>query len=61
MVTEIGEVIGAKVIRSSRKEFEARAIEAVSKWKFHPATKDGKPVKSHMQTPVVFKLSSPQK
>jgi TonB family protein len=57
IVTEKGDVINARALRSSHAEFETPAVEAVMKWKFKPATKNGKPVATHMQTPVVFTLN----
>jgi TonB family protein len=53
-----GNVKGAFAAQSSQREFEAAAIEAVNKWKFHPAIKNGHPVFTHMQTPITFSLSA---
>lgn len=36
--------------------FSASATVAVWSWKFHPALKDGKPVKVRMRVPIVFRL-----
>ncbi|MBI5691959.1 MAG: energy transducer TonB [Verrucomicrobia bacterium] len=51
-----GEVRGARAVRSTSKEFEAAAIEAVSKWRFRPGRKGGRDVATHMQVPIVFSL-----
>lgn len=51
-----GRVQLAQAIRSSRREFEAAAVLAVSKWKFLPGQKNGKSVPTHMQMPIVFTL-----
>jgi len=52
-----GEVVNAYAIRSSRVEFEAPAVQAVSKWKFKPGRKGGRDVPTHMQVPIVFTLN----
>ncbi len=51
-----GRVQLAHAIRSSRVEFEAAAVQAVSRWKFHPGQKNGKSVPTHLQMPIVFRL-----
>jgi TonB family protein len=51
-----GEVQNAYAVRSSRKEFEAAAVQAVSKWKFKPGRKGGRDVATHLQVPIVFSL-----
>lgn len=33
------------------------AREAIKKWKFHPALKNGQPIKDIVETPVTFKLA----
>lgn len=52
-----GDVHNAYAIRSSQREFEAAAVQAVSKWKFRPGRKGGRNVNTHMQVPIVFTLS----
>lgn len=52
-----GNVVNASVVRSSRVEFEANAVAAVSKWKFKPGQKAGRTVNTRMQVPIVFTLS----
>lgn len=49
-----GDVQDAFALRSSQKEFEAAAVEAVSKWKFQPGQKGGRTVATHLQVPIVF-------
>jgi TonB family protein len=51
-----GDVINANAIRSSQREFEAAAVQAVQKWKFKPGKKSGQDVNTHMQVPIVFTL-----
>ena len=52
-----GNVKEAYALRSSRVEFEAAAVQAVSLWKFKPGKKGGAPVATHMQVPIVFTLN----
>ena len=41
---------------SGSRELDRAAVEAVSKWRFEPAVRDGKRVASTVQVPVDFKL-----
>jgi protein TonB len=52
-----GDVRNAFAAHSSQREFEAPAVQAVSKWKFKPGRKNGHAVFTHMQVPIVFTLS----
>lgn len=52
-----GDVQNAYALRSSQREFEAAAVQAVSKWKFRPGRKGGRDVPTHMQVPIVFTLN----
>jgi protein TonB len=52
-----GNVQNAYALKSSQHEFEASAVQAVSKWKFKPGRKSGKSVPTHMQVPIVFTLN----
>jgi protein TonB len=54
-----GEVQNAFALRSSHREFEGAAVQAVSKWRFRPGRKDGRDVPTHMQVPIVFTLNEP--
>jgi RNA polymerase sigma factor (sigma-70 family) len=51
-----GDVQNAQAIRSSQREFEAAAVQAVSKWKFKPGRIGERDVNTHMQVPIVFSL-----
>lgn len=51
---EAGVVKRAVVIVSGGEDFDKAALEAVRKWRFGPATKDGKPVASHLHIPIHF-------
>ena len=57
IVDSAGDVRNAYAIRSSQREFEAAAVQAVSKWKFRPGKKGGRNVNTHMQVPIVFTLN----
>lgn len=57
LVDTNGDVQNAYAIRSSQREFEAAAVQAVSKWKFKPGRKGGRDVITHMQVPIVFTLN----
>lgn len=57
IVDTAGTVQNAYAIRSTQREFEAAAVQAVSKWKFKPGRKGGRAVNTHMQVPIVFSLN----
>ena len=52
-----GDVREAFAKKSTQREFEAAAIQAVSKWKFRAGKKGGKAVNTRMSVPIVFNLS----
>ena len=56
-VDEKGNVLNPVVKKSTRPEFEQPAIDAVSKWRFEPAKKDGKPVQVQVVIPVKFSIN----
>jgi periplasmic protein TonB len=53
-VTPKGDVINATVVRSTDRLFSEPTLEAVSKWKFKPAMKDGLPVSTRVSELVTF-------
>ncbi len=53
-VDEKGNVANPVVKKSTRPEFEQPAIDAILKWKFEPAKKDGKPVSVQVVIPLKF-------
>ena len=57
LVDTNGDVQNAYSVRSSQREFEAAAVQAVSKWKFKPGRKNARNVITHMQVPIVFTLN----
>ena len=58
LVDSNGDVQQAYVINSTQREFEAAAVQAVSKWKFKPGRKGGKAVTTRMLQPISFSLSA---
>ncbi len=52
-----GDIQDAQARRSSQREFEANAIQAVMKWKFRPGKKGGKAVNTRMQVPIQFSIT----
>lgn len=57
IVDSNGDVQNAYAIKSTQREFEQPAVQAVSKWKFKPGRKGGRNVNTHMQVPIVFTLN----
>ncbi len=55
-VDETGAVQNSAVEKSSNPEFERPALEAVRKWRFKPARRDGVAVKIKIQLPIRFNL-----
>ena len=56
VIDEKGTVIKATVAKSSNDGLNEAAIEAVKKWKFKPAQKDGEKVKVRVTVPISFSL-----
>ena len=52
-----GDVQNAYAVKSTQREFEQAAVQAVSKWKFKAGRKGGRNVPTHMQVPIVFTLN----
>ncbi len=51
-----GRVINPVIAASDNPAFEEPALEALLKWKFEPATQDGKKIKMKLQVPMIFDL-----
>ena len=51
-----GQPYNIKVVRALGKGLDEKAVEAVSQWKFEPATKNGKPVAVFIDVEVKFHL-----
>ena len=56
VIDEKGSVISTTVAKSTHADFESPATDAVKKWKFKPAQKDGAPVKMKVTIPIRFNL-----
>jgi protein TonB len=52
-----GDTQDVYAVRSSQREFEAAAIQAVQKWKFRPGKRKGQTVNTRMQVPIVFNIT----
>lgn len=57
VVDENGRVLNPHVIRSSDSVFEGPTLRAVSKWRFEPGRKQGRPVRFRMALPVQFSVN----
>jgi len=57
VVDSAGDVIEARAVESSRREFESAAVQAVLKWKFRPGRKGGAAVNTRMRVWINFNLS----
>ena len=55
-VTSKGEVTQIRVVKSLGSGLDEKAVEAVRKWKFKPARKDGKPVSVSVAVDISFPL-----
>jgi protein TonB len=56
LVDENGRVTDARVTGASRRELKDAAVQAVRKWRFRPATKQGVPGKLWRTVTVKFRL-----
>jgi periplasmic protein TonB len=56
IVGEDGTVQSAKVLESFNRDLDAKAVNAVKRWKFEPATKKGVPVAVELGVEVEFHL-----
>ncbi len=58
IVDASGRVRDAYAVSASRREFADEAVRAVLKWQFTPGRKNGLPVNTRMQVPLVFNLET---
>jgi len=54
-VTAEGRVTNVQVVKSLGMGLDEKAIEAVRKWRFKPALKDGKPVDVQLPIEITFR------
>ena len=57
VINEIGEVEDARVVSASRSEFAPSVLEAVAKWRFDPAEKNGSKVRTRVEQLLTFKIA----
>jgi zinc protease len=53
-----GTVQNATAVKQTNDAFAQSAIDCVKQWRFRPASKAGKPIRTHMQVPIVFEPSA---
>lgn len=56
VVDEQGSVQDAKVVKTTAEILDSPAVEAVMKWKFKPAKKDGQPFAMRVSIPIKFEV-----
>ena len=54
IIDENGKVINATVSKSTNSQLDDSALDAVQRWSFKPAKKDGKAVKVRVTVPIRF-------
>jgi periplasmic protein TonB len=57
LIDEDGKVLDAIAAKSSDSRFTDAAVDALKKWTFQPALRDGIPVPARVNVPVKFTLS----
>jgi TonB family protein len=55
-ISPSGDVIEAKVVKASAREFGRSAATAICQWKFLPAVRSGKPVSGSVVIPLAFQM-----
>ncbi len=60
-VDENGKVVSVTTEKTTNKDFDPAAIDAVKQWEFNPGMKDGKPIKVSVMIPFKFKLDKDNK
>ena len=55
-----GEVVDAEVVESAGDEFDGAALDAVRRFRFTPATRDGEPFTVRIRYNYVFELRAPE-
>jgi TonB family protein len=54
-----GKVVQVEVIESAHPDFEAAAVKAMLSWTFHPATRNGQPIRGRYINTFSFSLRGP--
>jgi protein TonB len=57
VVASDGHVYNAQALNPTKTGFEDSAVQAVSQWVFTPGQLAGQSVNTHMQVPIVYRLS----
>ena len=57
LISEGGDVIDARIIKSNNSKLNAAALASTKRWKFYPATVDGKPCKFLVGLPYEFQVT----
>jgi TonB family protein len=57
LISERGEVLDAKLVKSTKHSLDAAALESARRWKFLPATLDGRPIKFIFGMPFYFRTT----
>ncbi len=52
-----GRVVGATAVEGSHPGFEEAAVTGVTRWKFRPGQRNGRPVNTRVRVPIVFRLT----
>jgi iron complex outermembrane receptor protein len=58
-VDAAGQVTAAEVVESGGPAFDAASLEAVKRWRFSPATRDGTPIPARIRIPFRFEPPPP--
>lgn len=53
-----GNIVAAQIVRSTNREFENAALEAVRKWTYRPGKKGGRAVNTRCQIPLQFSIDN---
>jgi TonB family protein len=56
VVTSQGEIGDVMIVKKLNPDLDEKAVEAIHKWKFKPATKDGQPVAVQINVDMQFAL-----
>ncbi len=56
LVDDKGNVQDPTVLKSSDRDLEEPAIDAIKKWRFKPANRGGTPVAVHVSIPIKFQV-----